>query len=75
MIELYTDSDFISIDLLNNEIRKNNVPFTYDFTEERDDYQRAELDHFFDILEGKVPNDNSVSRALKTVNLAMGVIS
>ena len=73
-IELYTNKDVISIDLLNNEINMHKTHDTIHFIEGRDDYQRAELDHFFDIIEGKIPNDNSISHAIQTLNLAMGVM-
>lgn len=44
------------------------------FEEERDGYQMAEIEHFFDIVEGGVENDSDLQHAFKVLKLTEGEI-
>lgn len=44
------------------------------FDEERDRYQTAEIEHFFDIVEGKISNDSDLRHAVDVLKLAKGEI-
>ena len=41
----------------------------------RDGYQMAEIRHFFDILEGRCPNDSDIPGALRVLRYARGDFS
>ena len=40
--------------------------------QDRDEYQRRELTHFFDIVKGKCDNDNTLEKACKILQRARG---
>lgn len=44
------------------------------FDEERDRYQMAEIGHFFDIIEGRIPNDSDLNHAVGVLKLTKGEI-
>ena len=44
------------------------------FGEERDDYQRKELEFFLDLVEGKAKNDNDMKSAYQTLKLTQGEV-
>ena len=71
-IEFFTEDDAIVADLIEQKIiyRKDNV--VVDLNEDRDAYQKKELLHFFDILEGKCKNDNTVEKACRTLRITKG---
>lgn len=71
-IELFTEEDSIEADLIEQKIifRKENC--IIDLNEDRDSFQKKELLHFFDIVEGKCANDNTIERACKTLSITRG---
>lgn len=71
-IELFMEKDSIEADLIEQKIvfRKDNR--IIDLNENRDSYQKKELLHFFDIVEGKHANDNTIERACKTLCITRG---
>ena len=71
-IQLFTPEDTIVGDLTNSEIRFLKSGKTISFREQRNDFQRKEIAHFFDILEGKAVNENDVATALTTLKIARG---
>ncbi|MGV8982706.1 Gfo/Idh/MocA family protein [Clostridium sp.] len=71
-IQLFTDKDTIVGDLTNSEIRYLKSGEVILFKEQRNDFQCKEIEHFFDIIEGKVDNDNDIQAALKTLQIAQG---
>lgn len=73
-IELITSQDTIIGDIVNNKITFLKTGQTIDFHEERDSFQIRELEHFLDILEGKVPLDNDISHAVGILKLTQGVL-
>ena len=73
-IELYGEEDTIVGDLIAQKIQWLNSKKTVDLGEERDEYQKRELKHFFDIVKGKTENDNSIAEAYNTLNIARSII-
>jgi predicted dehydrogenase len=71
-IQLFMVDDTVVGDLTHSEIRFLKSGEVFSFTEERNDFQRKEIAHFFEILEGKLPNENDISTALKTLRIARG---
>lgn len=71
-IELFMEDDSIEADLIEQKIvyRKDNR--IIDLNENRDSYQKKELSHFFDMVEGKCENDNTIERACKTLRITRG---
>lgn len=69
-IQMFTDEDTIVGDFINSEIRYLKSEKIISFKEQRDDFQCKEIEHFFNIIEGKVSNDNDIYTALKTLRIA-----
>lgn len=71
-IELFTADDSIEADLIEQKIiyRKSNE--VIDLNEDRDSYQKKELLHFFDMIDGKCLNDNTIERACQTLQITRG---
>ncbi len=71
-MDLLTDDDSIEVDLIEQKIvyRKKNL--VINLSEDRDSYQKKELLHFFDIIDEKCINDNSIECACQTLRLARG---
>ncbi len=71
-IELFTRDDTIIADLLNQKISWMKEGKEIDLVQDRDDYQKRELLHFFDITEGKCACDNSLAAACQVLKIARG---
>lgn len=71
-IELFTQDDSIDVDLIEQSIHYRKEDYVKDLSEDRDDYQKKELLHFFDIIDGKCENDNSIEKACQTLRLTRG---
>ncbi len=71
-IQLFTENETIVGDLVNNKIHFLKSEKTISFREKRDDYQRKELVHFLNIVEGNLANDNDISTALATFRITKG---
>lgn len=69
-IQLFTDEDTIVADIANSEIRYLNSGKRLIFKESRNDFQRKEISHFFDIISGKEKNQNDINTAIKTLKIA-----
>lgn len=71
-IELFAKDDSIEADLIEQKIiyRKENL--IIDLNEDRDSYQKKELLHFFDIVERKCENDNTIERACQILRITRG---
>lgn len=69
-IQVFTDKDTIIGDLTNSEIRYLKSGKVISFKEQRNDFQCKEVAHFFDIIEGKIINDNDISTAFRTLQIA-----
>jgi predicted dehydrogenase len=70
-IQLFSPEDTIVGDLFNSEIRYLKSGGVVSFKEKRDDFQRKEIAHFFDIVERVAVNDNDVPTAFRTLQIAM----
>lgn len=71
-IELFTKDDSIEADLVEQKILYRKENCIIDLNEDRDSYQKKELLHFFDIIEGKEANDNTIENACKTLCITRG---
>ncbi len=69
-IQLFTESEQIVGDLIKSEIRYEKSGEVISFHELRNDYQMKEIEAFFDMIEGKLLNHNSVQTALSTLSIA-----
>ena len=71
-LELFTAGEVITLDLLAGTVSSasgGNCRTTH-LDAARDNYQTAELAHFLDIIEGRVPNDNTIENATRVLRLA-----
>lgn len=71
-IELFMEDDSIEADLIEHKIvfRKDNR--IINLNEDRNSYQKKELLHFFDIVEGKCENDNTIEIACQILQITRG---
>lgn len=69
-LTFYTSEDVFSADLVNGKISYLKSGETVDVHEERDNYQKRELQHFLDIIDGKVINDSTIEHAVKVLKIA-----
>ena len=69
-LTLYTSDEVISADLLDGKINYLKSGETVDVHEARDNYQKRELQHFLNILDGKVINDSTVDHAVRVLKIA-----
>lgn len=69
---LYTDDDTILADFVNEEINYQTTSKNISFKESNNDFYINEMQHFFDIIEGKVSNDNDICYAVETLKLTQG---
>ena len=69
-VQIFADEDTIVGDLTNSEIRYLKSGEIISFKEQRNDYQYKEISNFFNIIEGRVPNDNDISKALRILQIA-----
>ncbi len=73
-VQIFTDWDTIVGDIVKNRITFLGSGKTIDFHEERNDYQKREIEHFFNMLDGKELNEESFLNAIKVLELSRGVI-
>lgn len=73
-LELYGREDVLEADLIKQRITYRKTGKIIELSEERDSYQKKELLHFFRIVNGEVPNDNSIYDGCKTLRIARGEI-
>ena len=71
-IELYGEHDTIEADLIEQKIVFKRSGKVLEMKEERDAYQKRELIHFFDIINGKIDNDNDMIKACEILRIARG---
>lgn len=69
-LTLYTSDEVISADLVDGKINYLKSGETVDVHEARDNYQKRELQHFLNILDGKVINDSTVDHAVRVLKIA-----
>ena len=73
-IELFTNEDTIIGDLVQNRISFKRACKNLNFHEERDDYQKKELEHFLDMVEGLDNTENGFLHGLKVLKLTQGIL-
>lgn len=73
-IYLFMRDDTVVCDLTNSQVRYLKSGRIIDFSEERDDFQKRELEAFCQMIEGKCRNGNSIEEACETMRLTQGEI-
>lgn len=73
-IMIFTNEDTILGDLVKSEVTYMKSGKEISFAESRDDYQKRELMHFLDIMDGKTECDNGISKAYQTMQFTQGVV-
>lgn len=73
-IMLFTDEDTIVGSISDNKITFLKEEKSIVFHEERDDYQKRELEHFLDIIQSKELCDNGIEEAYQTLQLTQGKV-
>ena len=73
-VMLFLDNETIIGDIAHNKISFLKSGKTIDFQEERNHFQRRELEHFLDIIFGKVNNDSDIGHAVQVLKLTQGEI-
>lgn len=69
-IQIFTEEDTIIGDLIKSEIRYLKSGEVISFNQKRNEYQKKEIAHFFNIVKGKAANDNDIKTALRTLQIA-----
>lgn len=71
-IQIFTNDDIIMADLIESKIifmKENKV---IELSQDRDDYQKKELEYFLDMVDGKVNCNNNIEDAYSTMLLTLG---
>ena len=71
-LELYMPDDTIICDILEGSVLYQRKNECINLNTERNAYQIAEMKHFFDIIDHKIPNDSTVEHAYQVLKLAKG---
>ena len=69
-LELFMPYDTIHCDILNGHIEYLKSGKQFDFNSERNVSQMLEIEHFFDIINNKITNDNTLEHSLNVLKLA-----
>ena len=69
-LEVYTSRDVIVGDLINSKVKFLKENKEINFEQARDSYQKLELEHFLDMIEGKKQNTNTVKQAVEVIKIA-----
>lgn len=72
-LELYMPDDTILCDILEGSVIYQKKNECINLNAERNAYQIAEIKHFFDIIEHKIPNDSTAEHAYAVLKLAKGL--
>lgn len=71
-IEIFSEEDTIEADLIEQKILFKKQGVTIDLNEDRDSYQKKELVHFLDIVEGNRMNNNGIEEACQVLRITRG---
>lgn len=71
-LDLFMPDNTMHCDLIKGTIDYLKSGKHLSFSSERDTIQTIELAHFFDIIDSKIPNDNSIKHAYQLLKLAKG---
>lgn len=72
-LQLFLPEETIDCDILSGTIHYQVSGREISFERERNNYQMAEVRHFFEILDGKYPNDSDIPGALRVLKYAKGM--
>lgn len=73
-VMIFTKEETLIGDLAHSQVTFLKQGKTLSFMEERDDYQKRELEHFLDIVQGKAVCDNGIKDAYQTLKLTQGEV-
>lgn len=73
-LDIFTNDDTIQCDLIAGIITYLKDGKTIKVNAERNAFQMAEIQHFFDIVEGRIENDSNVEHGVKVLKLTKGII-
>ena len=73
-LDIFTQDDTIQCDIVGGTVSYLMEGRTLDFNSERNAFQMAEIQHFFDIAEGKTVNDGSVKHGVEVLKLTKAKI-
>lgn len=73
-LDIFTQDDTIQCDIVSGTVSYLKEGRTLDFNSERNAFQMAEIQHFFDIAEGRVANDSSVRHGVEVLKLTKAKI-
>ena len=71
-LEIFAEDDTIVADLLEQRISWLSSGKVVDLSEDRDSYQKKELQHFLDIVSGVSLSDNGIEEACRVLRIARG---
>lgn len=74
MLNIFTQDDTIECNLINGTVTYMRKGETIHLNVERNTFQMAEMNHFFDIAEGRCENDSNVAHGVKLLKLAKSII-
>lgn len=72
---VFTEDETIFCDLLNEKVRFLRDGKELVFEKDRNRFQKDEIRHFLDIVDGECRNDSSVSHALEVLKIAKGGVN
>lgn len=72
ILELYTADDTIKCDILSGFVTYQKKGECIIMDAERNAFQMQEIEHFFDIIDHKIPNDSTAEHAYAVLKLAKG---
>lgn len=73
-LDIFTQDDTIQCDIVGGTVTYLKEGRTLVFNSERNAFQMAEIQHFFDIAEGKVANDSNVRHGVQVLKLTKAKI-
>lgn len=73
-LDIFTHDDTILCDIMAGTVTYLKEGRALDFNSERNAFQMAEIQHFFDIAESRCANDSNVEHGVKVLKLAKSII-
>lgn len=73
-LQLFTAHDTLTCDFIKNRIICLKTGKVIQFEDTRNDYQKAEIRYFLDIIDGKRENPNTIEYAIETLKLTGGQV-
>ena len=73
-LDIFTQDETIQCDIVGGTVTYLKEGKAFDFNSERNAFQMAEIQHFFDIAEGRTANDSSVRHGVEVLKLTKAKI-